>query len=344
MSAVSPLSYTEHEMLESKELCKRFDFDVTKELAQSIEVGHVIFTGMGSSVLFPGKQAKNRATHFCLKNKIDVFFASDLLQYEDFSHITLFLCSNSGETKETIVLHDYAVSRGARCVAVTAKLDSTLAKKCKEKIFLSGGFEVGVAATKSVIEQGLIYDSLIFHLAKNQGRKIDFLQLKEELVKTGKAIAENTLIQMKSTLVEKLATYPRYLYVGLDNGVGEEITLKTHEIVRKFATFYPDTHIVHGPGEAMDKECIFLLDPSSWKGYLTDFQSFAQKTNSMLVGIGGTSLGESIPIVIHETFKNYCLLAGGWGLLRNIAHYLRIDIDHPEKISKIGNLYQESSL
>jgi len=335
-----PLSYTEQEMLESQRICSEFDFNQTKEIAEQIGSKPLIFTGMGSSVLFPGKQAKNRAIHFRLKNRIDVFFASDLLQYEDFSNITLFLCSNSGETKETILLQEYASKIGAFCIAVTARKNSTLAARCKETLFLSGEFEKGVAATKSVVEQGLIFDSLIFHLASQQGRDIEFSKLKDDLVDTASKIEENTNLKIEKGMVETLARYPRYLLVGLDNGVGEEIGLKFHETLKKPGIFYPDTHLIHGPGEALEKECVFMLDPEQFAPFLGDFQKFAQTTNSVVYSVGKIMEEKGIALAINERFRNYCLLAGGWGIIRNIANYLKLDIDHPQKISKIGNAYQ----
>ena len=75
-------------------------------------------------------------------------------------------------------------------------------KQCKHILVLSGGFEKGVAATKSVIEQALIYDSLIYHLAINQGKKISINKIKKELKKTGKIIRA---ITVKDILDEQIA-------------------------------------------------------------------------------------------------------------------------------------------
>src|SRR3989338_11080688 len=148
---------TEKEMLESANVLKKFDFSLTKKIAKEIGSKRVIFTGMGSSVLFPARHAKSRAFEFNIKNSVEAYFASDLLPYNDFSDTYVFLCSNSGMTKETILLQEHIKKRGAKCIAITAVEDSILAKRCKDKIIMQCGFEKGIAATKSVIEQGLIY-------------------------------------------------------------------------------------------------------------------------------------------------------------------------------------------
>ena len=51
---------TEKEMLESAEVFKAFELGETKSLAEKIGEKRIIFAGMGSSILFPGKNAKSR--------------------------------------------------------------------------------------------------------------------------------------------------------------------------------------------------------------------------------------------------------------------------------------------
>ncbi len=335
--ALMDFSFTEQEMLESKQVMLNFDFNITKEIAQKIGNSRIIFTGMGSSLIFPGKQAKNRALKFNLKNKIETFFASYLFEYTYFSDSYIFLCSDSGKTKEVILLLEYVQSKGAKCIAVTAVSDSILAQRADEKIFLSCGFEKGVAATKSVIEQGLVYDSLIFHLAKIQGKDVNFDQLKSELNLAAEAVEKNINAKVDEQLLQVLVDVQHYFMVGLETGVAEEITLKSYEISRKMALFFPDTHIVHGPEEAIEEGCAIIFDPASLQDYISDFEKFAEKTHTKLIGIGADNLIAGLKVELNETFKNYCLLSGGWGLLRNVGNKLGIDIDHPIKASKVGN-------
>ena len=330
------LSFTEQEMLETEQVCLNFDFNITKELSEKIGSSRIIFTGMGSSLMFPAKQAKNRALKLNIANKVEAYFASDLFQYTDFSDTFIFLCSNSGTTKEVILLLDYVKSKGAKCIAITTVSDSILAQRCDEKIILSCGFEKGVAATKSIVEQGLVYDSLIHHLANNQGKALDFTVLKEELIKTAAAIKNNANLKLSENILDILINSSHYFMVGLDNGVAEEITLKSYEIARKMALFYPDTHIVHGVEEVIEGDCAIIFEPSAFKDYLSDFQKFSKKTNCTLIEMGKeTEHGVCVEVI--KTFSNYCLLAGGWGILRNIGNTLNLDMDHPEKASKVGN-------
>ncbi len=330
------LSFTEQEMLDTKQVCLGFDFNVTKELANKIGSSRIIFTGMGSSLIFPGKQAKNRALKLNIKNKVETYFASDLFQYNDFSDTFVFLCSNSGKTKEVILLLEHIKKHNGTCIAVTTVADSILAQRVDEKIILSCGFEKGIAATKSIVEQGLVYDSLIFHLSKNEGKEVDFNSLKNDLNQTAQFIEENINLKLDDNTLNILSDSSHYFLVGLDNGVAEEITLKSYEVTRKIGLYYPDTHIVHGVEESIEGNCAIIFDPIQFKDYLSDIETFSKKTGCQLIYVGETDI-TSVKVKINDKFRNYCLLSGGWGLLRNVANKLQIDIDHPEKASKVGN-------
>ena len=331
---------TEKEMLESADVIRSFDFDITRNLAKEIGTKRVIFTGMGSSVLFPARQAKSRAFELNISNRVEVFFASDLLSYNDFSGTYVFLCSNLGMTKETILLLEHIKKRKAKYAAVTAVPDSILAKKCKDRIIMQCGFEKGVAATKSVIEQGLILDSLVLNLAKNQGKKINFGKIKRYASGASKSILWNINANVPNNMVNDLANASSIYFIGRKTGVADEIALKSHEIARKNAFFYPDTHIVHGIEESIESNPIVLFEPSKFKNFIVDFTNFSKRIDSKLYGVDSKRLIEGIKIKSTPYFENYCLLAAGWGLLRGIAKKLRINIDKPKKALKVGNPYK----
>ncbi len=331
---------TEKEMLESPDIIRKFDLEITKKIAKRIGSRRIIFTGMGSSVLFPANNAKNRAFMLNIKNRVEVYFASDLLSYNDFSDTFVILCSNSGMTKETIMLFDHIKKNGAKAVAVTAVENSILAKKCKDKIIMKCGFEKGVAATKSVIEQALILESLIFNIAKNQGIKINFDEIRKALVDTSRKVQWNINIRVPGNMLKVLAEAASIYFIGRQTGVADEITLKSHEIARKSAFFYPDTHIVHGIEESIESNPMVIFEPFKFRKFINDFKRFSKRTNCKLFGIDSQKFIEGIKIRSNTYFENYCLLTAGWGLLRCVAKNQGVDIDKPKKALKIGNPYK----
>lgn len=333
---------TEKEMLEGAEAFRAFDLEETRTLAEEIGGKRVIFAGMGSSILFPAKNAKSRAFALNIKNKIDGFFASELLSCNKFPDAYIVLLSNSGMTKETILLSDHLKKTKTKFAAITAVPDSVLARKSKNKIIMGCGFENGVAATKSVMEQALILDSLIFNIAKNQNIRINAGRLGKSLIDASKKILFNIDIKLPEFIIGPLSKSNSVYFAGRDSGVCDEIALKTHEIARKSACFYPATHIVHGIEESIRANPIILFEPSKFKNFIGDFKNFSGRTGCALSGIDSRdSPGiDTIRIKSNELFNNYCLLAGGWGLLRNVANNLGIDMDKPKKAVKVGNPYR----
>lgn len=208
---------TEKEMIESADVLSKFDFNLTKRLAKEIGSKRIIFTGMGSSVLFPANNAKSRAFELNIKNRVEAYLASELLSCKDFSDSHVFLCSNSGMTKETILLQEHIKKRGAEYTAVTAVPDSILARRCKNKIILQCGFEKAVAATKSVIEQGLVLDSLILNLAKIQGKKINLKKISSRLADASRSVLKNITIKVPENMLNILAKSSSLYFAGKSN-------------------------------------------------------------------------------------------------------------------------------
>ena len=333
---------TEKEMLESAEVFKAFELGETKSLAEKIGEKRIIFAGMGSSILFPGKNAKSRAFELSIKNKVDAFFASELLEYKKFPDTFFILLSNSGMTKETILLLKHLKKTKTKFAAVTAVADSVLAKKSKNKVILGCGFESGVAATKSIMEQALILDSLMFNIAKNQGGKVSFSKVRKSLADASRKILFNINLQLPEFMLEALSKADSLYFAGTNKGFADEIVLKTHEIAGKRAYFYPATHIVHGIEESIKANPIILFEPSKFKPFIQDFKKFSGRTGCSLLGIDAkdNSSIDTIKIKSNEFFNNYCLLAGSWGILRNIANELKINMDRPKKAVKVGNPYR----
>ena len=68
-------------------------------------------------------------------------------------------------------------------------------------------------------------------------------------------------------MLDALADAHFIYFIGRTTGVADEIALKAHEIARKSAFFYPDTHIVHGIEESIESNPIVLFEPSKFKKF-----------------------------------------------------------------------------
>ena len=243
------------EMLDTIEIVNNFDPTQTKDIADKIKtVGRLLLTGEGSSRIFPAKNAIRKALTHGLDFSVITEGSRQAYQY-DLSKYAVFCASNSGRTKEVLLLAQKLKDmRNEHRYALTANKKTLLEKTCKKTFILSCGWEKAVAATKSVIEQALFYESIINHL--HDGNKtINYAKLS--------SLIEQTLtIPIDVSIIDAAINAPTIYFAGYNDGVAEELTLKTNEITRKKSDYLEGTYAVHGIEEVMENnDIVFVIDP-----------------------------------------------------------------------------------
>jgi glucosamine--fructose-6-phosphate aminotransferase (isomerizing) len=196
---------------------------------------------------------------------------------------------------------------------------------------LGCGKEDAVAATKSVIEQGLFYDSLLRLIWKEKMEGLKELAEKANIALTAK---------IDTGIIEIIRKADLIYFAGRNNGVAEELALKTNEITRKKSAFLEGTFAVHGIEEVMNKnEVLIWIDP---------FEPEQEKFNECLVkGVGMNIIAVSPVKTIFPTiiipdggqYAEYLQLAAGWNILVETGITLGINLDKPERARKVGNEY-----
>lgn len=320
------------EMLETSDVVNQFSHDSTKRFADAIQNKKAIFlTGEGSSRIFPAKRAIYDVLKAGSSKAVLTEGSTQAMEYQ-LKDYAVFGASNSGKTKEVVRLFMKLKEEGHDAFfGLTANNDTTLEQISMDTHVMNCGKEDAVAATKSVIEQGLFYDSVLSHLA---GENLDGLgQLATDIEKALTAVIDPEMI---NTLKNANKIY----FAGRNTAVVEELTLKTNEITRKKSDYLEGTYAVHGIEEVMDaNEVLIIVDP---------FESEEQKFAECLIdGVGMkviaiSSRKTSFPtFIIPEggEYKEYVELAAGWNLLVEIGIALGIDLDKPVRARKVGNEY-----
>ena len=120
---------------------------------------------------------------------------------------------------------------------------------------LQCGKEDAVAATKSVVEQALFYRSLVF----TAGAASPLVERQQEAAAKARDVLE---AEIDPALIEKIANASTVYFAGRNNGVAEEITLKTNEITHKKSDYLEGTYAVHGIEEVMTRDdVVIVFDP-----------------------------------------------------------------------------------
>jgi len=319
------------EMMQTVEVIKKFNPNQTKNITGEIKsAGKLLLTGEGSSRIFPAKNAIRKALTWGLDISIFTDGSRQSAQY-DLSKFAVFCASNSGRTKEVVLLAKKLSDMGnEKRFALTANNDTLLEKECKKTFVLNCGWEQAVAATKSVIEQTLFYESILWHI-KGIDKTTDCLKLP--------AMIENALtMPISKEIVDLAAKAPTIYFAGYNDGVAEELTLKTNEITRKKSDFLEGTYAVHGIEEVMDKnDIVFVIDPIDDE--IEKFQEVLIKG----VGLNVIAIADrdtpftTIRIPSAGEMKPYVLLSTGWNLLVEIGLAIGINLDKPERARKVGN-------
>ncbi len=319
------------EMLETPDILRKFQLKDADEVIEAIkQAGRLFFTGEGSSRIFPAKNA----IYHAMCAGVDLNFATEggrqAGEY-DLSKFVVFAASNSGKTKEVIWLFDKLNKEGHnKLFGLTANEGTKLESLSKKAFVLSCGKEDAVAATKSVAEQALFYQEL---LSACSGES-----LSDKFGALGDAVEQALTLKIDEEITNAIANAGTIYFAGRNDGVAEELTLKTNEITRKKSDYLEGTYAVHGIEEVMEaSDVVILINP---------FEAELEKIKETLAeGVGlkvfAVASKETIfpTIVVPEmgVLTNYVYLAAGWNILVEVGVALNINLDKPTRARKVGN-------
>ena len=320
------------DMLAVPQLIRDFNTGRMRETAAEIRsAGRLLMTGEGSSRIFPSKcvlaQARRRGWGIELQTE-----AARQAQEYDLRDRAVFALSNSGRTAEVIGLFTKLQQAGnQRRYSLTAFAGSRLESLATRGYVLECGPEGAVAATKSVMEQALFYRALLESAAGDE-------TLAARRGALAAAVESALTTAIDPVLSERVARAGTIYWAGRNDGVAEELTLKTNEITRRPADFLEGTYAVHGVEEVMNAaDVVVWVDP---------YPDSEAKFKEVLVDAVGLSV---IAIAARETsfptiripdagdLAPFVQMAAGWNLLVDAGVRLGVNLDTPQRARKVGN-------
>ena len=159
--------------------------------------------------------------------------------------------SQSGETADTLAAMNLAKSKGARTIAISNVIGSTISRESDYCIYTHAGPEIAVASTKAYTSQLTLLTILVMHLANILGNNDGELNnLKQELLLIPSKLeeilknAENIKDFAKTVYNEK-----DMFFIGRmeDYSVSLEGSLKLKEISYIHSEAYASGELKHGP-------------------------------------------------------------------------------------------------
>jgi len=320
------------DMLDTPGIVKGFDCDQTATAAAAIQAaGKLHMTGEGSSRIFPAKHAikvaRQRGHAAALHTEAGC--QSQSYQLADWAVMGM---SNSGRTAEVIQLFKQLKDAGHdKLYSLAAFAESKLASFANQEYVLSCGEEGAVAATKSVVEQALFYQAL---LEEAEGKKT----LASQLAGLADAMDAALKVEVPADVTQAIADSPVIYWAGPNDGVAEELTLKTNEITRKPSDYLEGTYAAHGVEEVMNAgDVVLWIDP------IEDQEAKFEEV--LVTGVGVKIIAISTRETRFPTIRvpdcgdltGYAYMAAGWNVLVEVGTTLGIDLDKPERARKVGN-------
>lgn len=232
------------------------DIKLTKEDLKNIDKIFIVACGTAYHAGMVGKYVIEKLARI----PVEIDVASEF-RYRDpiINERTLMIViSQSGETADTLAALRDAKKQGARVIAITNVVGSSVAREADDLLYTWAGPEIAVASTKAYTTQLIAIYIIALHLARLNGKMTveEYRVVRDEMLALPEKVEK--LLEQKE-LLQRFASNNHmhkdmfYLGRGLDNAVALEGALKLKEISYIHAEAYAAGELKHGPIALIDK-------------------------------------------------------------------------------------------
>ena len=268
--------------------CEFEDLTFTKEYLQSINKIYIVACG---TAMHAGLAGKNAIEKLC-KIPTEVDIASEF-RYRDPIIDEKTLCifiSQSGETADTIAALKLSREKGAKTLAISNVIGSSITREADYSIYTHAGPEIAVASTKAYTSQVVLLILLSIYFAELlEIKNEDILNLKKEVLELPKKIEET----LKTSEIVKEFSKKVYqekdmffLGRGIDETVAKEGALKLKEISYIHAESYAAGELKHGPIALIENDVTvigIMTDPKLVEKTISNIQEVVTRGAKTLI-------------------------------------------------------------
>ena len=226
------------------------DLNFTKEYLESLNKIYIVACG---TAMHAGLVAKTIFERLC-KIPVEVDIASEF-RYRDpiVNDKTLAIyISQSGETADTIAALKLAKSKGAKTLAISNVIGSSITREADHSIYTHAGPEIAVASTKAYTSQVVLLSIVGLYFAEKLevADLEEIKELKKDILKLPSQV-EEILKDLKEIKKFAKKVYKEkdmfFLGRGTDYAVSLEGSLKLKEISYIHSEAYASGELKHGP-------------------------------------------------------------------------------------------------
>ena len=229
--------------------CEFEELNFSKEYLSSINKIYIVACG---TAMHAGLVAKNAIEKLC-KINTEVDIASEFRYREplvDSKTLCIFI-SQSGETADTIAALKLSKEKGAKTIAISNVIGSSITRESDYSLYTHAGPEIAVASTKAYTSQVILLVILAIYFAEILGIEGKTLtDLKKEILELPKKVEDTLLASENVKNIAKTIFQEKDIFFlgrGIDETVAREGSLKLKEISYIHSESYPAGELKHGP-------------------------------------------------------------------------------------------------
>ncbi len=323
------------------------DFKLTAEELEKIDRIYIIACGTAYNAGLIGKVAIEDLARI----PVEVAIASEF-RYRNpiVTNKTLIITlSQSGETADTLAVLRDAKKIGARTLAITNVVGSSISREADDVIYTMAGPEIAVASTKAYTTQAVVMNLLGMYLADLKGllKSEDEVEIKNALLELPNKIED--VLEKKPQIAEiakVIAKEKDLFYLGrdVDYALAIEGSLKIKEIAYIHSEAYAGGELKHGTIALIEPgtKIIALLTQTNLKDKMISNIREVKSRGAEIIGVAyeGEELDSSIfdeVVRIPQTSTRIAPILGAV-VLQLLAYYVAkergCDIDKPRNLAK----------
>ena len=325
--------------------CEFDELKFTKEYLSSLNKIYIVACG---TAMHAGLSGKNAIEKLC-RIPVEVDIASEF-RYRDPIIDEKTLCifiSQSGETADTIAALKLSKEKGAKTLAITNVIGSSITREANYSIYTHAGPEIAVASTKAYTSQVVLINILAIYFAEIlKTQTSEFINaLKKDILELPKKIEET----LKTN--EQIKKFAKQIYQekdvfflgrGIDETVAKEGSLKLKEISYIHSESYAAGELKHGPIALIENGITvisIMTDPNLVKKTVSNIQEVITRGAKTLV-ISNQNIDKNMFDVTIDIPETNCFVSPILSIvpLQLLAYYISkekgLDVDKPRNLAK----------
>ena len=325
--------------------CEFDELKFTKEYLSSLNKIYIVACG---TAMHAGLTGKNSIEKLCrIPTEVDI--ASEFRYRDpivDNKTLCIFL-SQSGETADTIAALKLSKEKGAKTIAITNVIGSSITREADYSIYTHAGPEIAVASTKAYTSQVVLMTMLAIYFAEilDTADESLLIDIKKSILELPKKIetvlkCDKEITEFAKKIYQEKDVF--FLGRGIDETVAREGSLKLKEISYIHSESYPAGELKHGSIALIENGVTvvgIMTDKDLVKKTVSNLKEVITRGAKTLV-VSNQNIDKSMFDIVIDIPETNCFISPILSIipLQLLAYHISkekgLDVDKPRNLAK----------